>query len=149
VQEEALRVLAEDGSRHMMTLSQRRYSLEFEGQDFCVLDHWNGDARRSVKTLSGGETFLASLSLALALAGRLAELSPERRSSQTLQSLFLDEGFGTLDAEALEVAVTALETLQGGERMVGVVTHIPELAERMPARVQVSSAGGLARLSVG
>jgi exonuclease SbcC len=149
VQEEALRVLAEDGSRHMMTLSQRRYSLEFEGQDFCVLDHWNGDARRSVKTLSGGETFLASLSLALALAGRLAELSPERRSSQTLQSLFLDEGFGTLDAEALEVAVTALETLQGGERMVGVVTHIPELAERMPARVQVSSSGGLARLSVG
>jgi DNA repair protein SbcC/Rad50 len=148
VQEEALRVLAEDGSRHMTTLSQGRYSLECDGQDFCVVDHWNGDLRRSVKTLSGGETFLASLSLALALAGRFADLSAEGRSGEALQSLFLDEGFGTLDAEALEVVVSAIEALQGGERMIGVVTHIPELAERLPGRIQVSSKGGCASVSV-
>ncbi len=137
VQEEALRFLAEDGSRHLHRLSQGRYSLVCEEQEFGVVDHWNADSRRSVKTLSGGETFLASLSLALALAESLARLSAEGRAGEALESLFLDEGFGTLDAETLDVVVDAIEALQGGERMVGIVTHIPELAERLPARLEV------------
>jgi exonuclease SbcC len=137
VQEEALRLLAEDGSRHLNTLSQGRYSLVCEDQEFAVLDHWNADSRRSVKTLSGGETFLASLALALALAESLARLSAEGRAGEALESLFLDEGFGTLDAETLDVVVQAIEALHGGQRMVGIVTHIPELAERMPARLEV------------
>ena len=147
VQEEALRVLAEDGSRHLRTLSQGRYSLASDSQDFFVVDHWNADMQRSVKTLSGGETFLASLALALALAERLAELSAEGRAGETLESLFLDEGFGTLDAETLDVVVQAIEALHGGHRMVGVVTHIPDLAERLPARVNVSRSGASATVS--
>ncbi|MFI5006126.1 MAG: SbcC/MukB-like Walker B domain-containing protein, partial [Solirubrobacterales bacterium] len=137
VQEEALRLLAEDGSRHLHMLSQGRYSLVCEEQEFAVVDHWNADSRRSVKTLSGGETFLASLALALALAESLARLSAEGRAGEALESLFLDEGFGALDAETLDVVVQAIEALQGGQRMVGIVTHIPELAERMPARLEV------------
>jgi DNA repair protein SbcC/Rad50 len=137
VQEEALRILAQDGSRHLRQLSQGRYSLCCEAQEFFVLDHWNADSRRSVKTLSGGESFLASLALALALAESLAELSALGRAGEALESLFLDEGFGTLDPETLSQVVQALEQLQGGQRMVGLVTHIPELAEQMPARVEV------------
>lgn len=137
VQEEAMRLLAEDGSRHLRTLSQGRYSLVCAEQEFAVLDHWNADSRRSVKTLSGGETFLASLALALALAESLSRLSAEGRAGEALESLFLDEGFGTLDAETLDVVVQAIEALHGGQRMVGIVTHIPELAERMPARLEV------------
>jgi exonuclease SbcC len=148
VQEEAMRVLAEDGSRHLRTLSQGRYSLECEAQDFCVVDHWNADMRRSVRTLSGGETFVASLALALALAERLAELSVAGRAGESLESLFLDEGFGTLDPETLDLVVQALETLHGGQRMVGVVTHIQELAERLPARLQIARSAEGARVEV-
>lgn len=148
VQIEALRLLAEDGSRHLRGLSQGRYSLESESQDFLVVDHWNADQRRSVRTLSGGESFLASLALALALAERLAELSVEGRAGETLESLFLDEGFGTLDPEALDLVVQAIEALQGGRRLVGVITHIQSLAERLPARVEVARASAGAQLSL-
>jgi exonuclease SbcC len=148
VQEEALRFLAEDGSRHLHLLSQGRYSLVCEEQEFAVVDHWNADCRRSVRTLSGGETFLASLSLALALAESLARLSAEGRAGEALESLFLDEGFGTLDAETLDVVVDAIEALHGGERMVGIVTHIPELAERLPARLEVKRGASSATAAV-
>ncbi len=137
VQEEALALLAQDGSRHLETLSQGRYALVCREQEFSVLDRWNGDSERSVRTLSGGESFLASLALALALAESLARLSAQGSAAETLDSLFLDEGFGSLDADTLDVAVQALDALQGGRRTVGVVTHIQELAERLPARVEV------------
>jgi exonuclease SbcC len=136
VQEEALRVLAEDGTRHLEELSGGRYAFDVEGQDFLVVDHWNADAARSVKTLSGGETFLASLALALALAERLPGLAGAQ-GQVTLESLFLDEGFGTLDAETLEVVAQALEALRSGNRMVCLITHVRELAERMPVRIEV------------
>jgi exonuclease SbcC len=136
VQEEALLVLAEDGTRHLEELSGGRYAFDVEGQDFLVVDHWNADETRSVKTLSGGETFLASLALALALAERLPGLAGAQ-GQVTLESLFLDEGFGTLDAETLEVVAQALEALRSGNRMVCLITHVRELAERMPARIEV------------
>jgi exonuclease SbcC len=143
VQEEALRVLAADGSLHLLALSQGRYSLGYADQDFHVIDHWNADRQRSVKTLSGGETFLASLALALALAERLADLAAEGRAGDRLESLFLDEGFGTLDPETLDLVVQAIETLHGGNRLVGVVTHLTDLAERLPARVMVTGGHGV------
>jgi exonuclease SbcC len=152
IQEEALRRLAAFGSRHLARLSQKRYELRLGAgeeqdaaraeQDFFVVDLWNGDAVRSVKTLSGGETFLASLALALALAESLAQLSAEGRAADVLESLFLDEGFGTLDTETLDVVVSALDALHGGQRMVGIVTHVRELAERLPARLEVVRQGG-------
>jgi len=148
IQEEALRVLAEDGSKHLDSLSQGRYALACAEQEFSVVDHWNADEVRSVKTLSGGESFLASLALALALAERLASFSAEGKAQQRLESLFLDEGFGMLDRETLDVVVQGIEALHGGERMVGVITHIPELAERMPVRVEVAKQHGRATLSL-
>jgi exonuclease SbcC len=119
-----------------------------EDQEFAVVDHWNADRHRSVKTLSGGETFLASLALALALAEGLVELAAEDRAHEALESLFLDEGFGTLDPETLAQVVQALDALHGGRRLVGVVTHIPELAAQLPARVEVRREEGTARLRV-
>jgi exonuclease SbcC len=148
IQEEALRRLAEDGSRHLEALSQRRYSLVVEEQEFAVVDHWNADRQRSVKTLSGGETFLASLALALALAEGLAGLAAEGHAGDALESLFLDEGFGTLDPETLGQVIQALDALHGGERMVGVVTHIPELAAQLPARVEVGRGEGTATITL-
>ena len=158
IQEEALGRLAEDGSRHLAMLSQGRYALRLgsgdaaEGaraeQDFFVVDHWNADGVRSVKTLSGGETFLASLALALALAESLARLSAGGRAVQALDSLFLDEGFGTLDGGTLDTVVSALDALHGGQRLVGVVTHVRELAERMPARLEVRRKGSTATATV-
>jgi exonuclease SbcC len=101
-----------------------------------------------VRTLSGGETFLASLALAMALAESLASLSAEGRAGEALESLFLDEGFGTLDPETLDVVVQAIETLQGGRRLIGVITHIAELAQRLPARVEVGRSAAGATLTL-
>ena len=147
IQEEALARLAEGGSRHLAKLSQNRYALRLGSgteeataraeQDFFVVDAWNTDSIRSVRTLSGGETFLASLALALALAESLTDLGAESRATDALESLFLDEGFGTLDSDTLDVVVGALDALHGGDRMVGIVTHVRELAERLPARLEV------------
>lgn len=142
VQSEALRVLAENGSRRLQDLSGGRYRLRVNdnGQDFEAIDQWNADDRRSVKTLSGGETFLASLALALALAESLPGLAPDR--NMTLDAIFLDEGFGSLDPEALDRAADALDYLRDGTRMVCVVTHLQDLAQRMPARVVVTKSEG-------
>ena len=158
IQEEALARLAEAGSRHLAKLSQNRYTLRLGSgteeqaaraeQDFYVVDAWNGDAIRSVRTLSGGETFLASLALALALAESLAELGAESRASEALDSLFLDEGFGSLDSETLDTVVGALDTLHGGSRMVAIVTHVRDLAERLPSRVEVRRQGQSAIVSI-
>jgi exonuclease SbcC len=143
-----MRLLTEDGARHLMLLSQGRYSLLYDGSDFLVADHWNADRERSVKTLSGGETFLAALSLSLALAERIVGMAAQAGGGAALECLFVDEGFGALDAESLEAAVQALETLQGGNRMVGVVTHLQQLAERLPARLCVETDAGKARVVV-
>ena len=158
IQEEALSRLAEAGSRHLQELSQKRYSLRLGSgteetaaradQDFFVVDASHGDAIRSVRTLSGGETFLASLALALALAESLAELGAEGRAADALESLFLDEGFGALDTDTLDTVVSALDTLHGGDRMVGIVTHVRELAERLPARIEVGRQGAAATVRV-
>jgi exonuclease SbcC len=140
VQSEALRILADNGSDRLQELSAGRYRLAVSdaGQDFEVIDQWNGDDRRSVRTLSGGETFLASLALALALAESLPGLAAGR--SFALDSIFLDEGFGSLDPDALGLAADALDALRASHRMVCVITHLKELADRLPARVLVHKA---------
>ncbi|MFN2544863.1 MAG: AAA family ATPase [Actinomycetota bacterium] len=130
LQAEALQVLAAAGSERLATLSGGRYRLTCAGDEFSVVDTWNGDEERSVRTLSGGETFLASLCLALALSEQVRSLSVTERAR--LDSLFLDEGFGTLDPEALRIVVDAIEQLAGDGRLVGVITHVRELAEQFP-----------------
>ncbi len=127
--------LAERASLRLLALSDGAFSLMTDGRDFQIRDHRNADEIRSSRTLSGGETFLTSLSLALALADSITDLAAT--STPPLGSMFLDEGFGTLDAETLDVVATAIEDLGASGRLIGIVTHIPDLAERIPARVEV------------
>jgi len=134
--EEVVQALVERASERLFELSGGQYSIESDDMDFQVRDHRNGDELRDARTLSGGETFLASLALALALADSLHAMAPE--GTPPLESLFLDEGFGTLDPETLDVVAAAIEELGASGRMVGIITHIRELAERMPVRFEVT-----------
>ncbi len=138
--DEALRGLVAGASELLDRLSAGQYALTTSPDgDLLVVDRVNADETRSVRSLSGGETFQASLALALALADRIADLAAD--GAATLESIFLDEGFGTLDPETLDVVAGTIESLGGGERVVGIVTHVPELAERMPVRFRVRKIG--------
>jgi exonuclease SbcC len=147
VEDEALRILAEDGSRQLLELSGGRYTLQADGRDFYAVDRWNADERRHVRTLSGGETFLASLALAVALAERLPELAGSGGQA-TMESLFLDEGFGSLDEATRDVVADALEALRLTGRLVCIITHVRELAERLPAQVEVNKSEAGSQLSL-
>ena len=133
--EEALDLLVEGASRTLRELSGDQYDLGHDKGEFFVIDHHDAGLRRAVRTLSGGETFQASLALALALSEQLAGVSA---ASAGLESIMLDEGFGTLDAATLDTVAATLENLAArGDRMVGVVTHVAALAERVPVRFEV------------
>ncbi|MGI8521018.1 MAG: AAA family ATPase [Actinomycetota bacterium] len=134
--EEALRRLVDGATRTLNELSTGQYSMTLSDTgEFLVIDHHNADETRSAKTLSGGETFLASLSLALSLSDQLSELATQ--GAARLDAIFLDEGFGTLDADTLETVAATVENLAATGRMVGIVTHVRELAERVPLQFRV------------
>ncbi len=133
----ALDVLVADASQSLSELSGGQFELTHDDGEFLVVDHADADAHRPVKTLSGGETFQASLALALALSAQMSTLAA--RGAARLDSIFLDEGFGTLDETTLDVVASTLENLATrGDRMVGVITHVPALAERVPVRFSVT-----------
>ena len=137
---EALGELVTGASITLRELSQGAYSLTLnEANEFMIIDHREADAIRPARTLSGGETFQASLALALALADHLGQFASGGASK--LESIFLDEGFGTLDEDSLEVVAATLETLANGDRVVGLVTHVKELAARVPVRYEVRKTG--------
>lgn len=140
----ALDDLVARATERLLVLSGGQYSLESSDGDLWIRDHRNADELRGVRTLSGGETFLASLALALALSESIAEMAVE--GGPRIESMFLDEGFGTLDPDALDLVATALEELSAG-RLIGVVTHIRELADRMPVRFEVSKDAKTARVT--
>ena len=124
-------------------LTSDRYQLKVESiGKLTVVDRWNANDERPVETLSGGESFLTSLALALALS----ELS---RGRAQINSLFLDEGFGTLDSETLDVAIAALEGLQMQGRSIFLISHVGELTRRIPVRIAVNKMGnGSSRVRV-
>lgn len=124
-------VLARRASAILQLVTDGRYDLRLEAGDYLVADAWAGGELRSARTLSGGESFVASLALALALSDTLA-------GSAALGALFLDEGFGTLDRVTLDAVTGVLESLTTEGRMVGVITHVPELSARLPARLVVA-----------
>ncbi|OOF26311.1 AAA family ATPase [Salinivibrio sp. IB872] len=129
--------LVEIANEHLASLSPR-YALQTVPDSLLalqVVDHDMGDEVRSVESLSGGESFLVSLSLALALASLAAD-------TRQLGSLFIDEGFGTLDPDSLEMALSCLDTLQADGRQIGVISHVSTLVERIGAQVRVDSQGG-------
>lgn len=116
-----------------------RYQLQCQANDSLsleVLDTWQGDTARDVKTLSGGESFLMSLALALALSDLVS-------NKTSIDSLFLDEGFGTLDNNTLEVALDALDNLNASGKMIGVISHVDALKERIGVQIQVKKLSGL------
>ena len=127
----------------LMTMSSGQYELkrqeqsenrkEKAGLDLNVIDHYNG-TERSVKTLSGGESFQASLSLALGLSDEIQASAGGIR----LDSMFVDEGFGSLDEESLSQAVKALSSLADGHRMVGIISHVAELKDRIENKIIVN-----------
>lgn len=124
-----------DGANDLMAeLSEGGYSLYSDDKgSFSIVDHHNADEMRPVSTLSGGETFLVSQALALSLAETLSAAG-----GAGLDAIILDEGFGTLDEESLDTVATVLEELAGRGLMVGVITHVKELAARAPVRFEVS-----------
>lgn len=116
-----------------------RYQIkrrENEGLALAVLDTWQGDIERDTKTLSGGESFLVSLALALALSDLVSHKT-------SIDSLFLDEGFGTLDSETLDVALDALDNLNASGKMIGVISHIEAMKERITTQLKVTKKSGL------
>ena len=142
-QQFTLDVLLGYANRHLQDLS-RRYHLQRIPNTLAlmVLDQDMGDEMRSVHSLSGGESFLVSLALALALAS----LSSNR---VRVESLFIDEGFGSLDADTLRVAMDALDGLQAMGRKVGVISHVQEMTERINAKILVRrTTGGKSQLSI-
>ncbi|MFD1303062.1 SbcC/MukB-like Walker B domain-containing protein, partial [Methylobacterium marchantiae] len=123
-------------NEHLLALSPRYRLVRGEAATLAlhVLDRDMGEEVRATRSLSGGERFLVSLALALALSGL------EGRES-FVDTLFIDEGFGSLDAETLDLAVDALETLQGRGRKVGVITHVAAMIERIAVQVRVEKRG--------
>lgn len=141
--EEAFRGLVEGASVRMKEWTNR-YTLQWDDGAFYAIDHDNGGERRRAETLSGGETFLASLSLALQLSEEILRTV----GAVQIDSLFIDEGFGTLDAEALEIVTDAIESLRSGGRMVGIITHIRDLTERLPGCIEIEKGLGQSRWQV-
>ncbi len=127
--------LIEHANIHLESLA-RRYRLARGGSELglLVIDTQMGDERRSVHSLSGGETFLVSLALALALASMA---SGELR----IETLFIDEGFGSLDPQSLSQAMDALDALQSQGRRVGVISHVQDMHERIPVQIRVAPRG--------
>lgn len=148
--------VADAANMRLKMMSRGRYLLQRTmdrarknsagGLELEVLDNYTGIAR-GVGTLSGGETFLASLSLALGLA----DVVQSYAGGIHLDTILVDEGFGTLDPEALDMAIRALIDLQKGGRLVGIISHVPELKERIDARLEVSTTkhGSSAQFKVG
>lgn len=135
--------LTADASRILVELSGGQYSFRHnEKFEFDIVDHGNADETRSSKTLSGGETFLASLALALALSDQISELAAA--GAARLESIFLDEGFGSLDADTLDTVAATIEELGAKGRTVGLVTHVRDLAERIPVQFRVSKTSATA-----
>lgn len=142
-----LEEVAAAASERLLPMTDGRYTLVHTdvgtdgrrraGLGLAVQDAWTG-LQRDTATLSGGETFLASLALALGLADTVAADAGGAR----IDALFVDEGFGTLDEDALEEVMDVLDGLRAGGRLVGVVSHVAELRQRIPAQVVVHKARG-------
>ncbi|MDX5482998.1 MAG: ATP-binding cassette family protein, partial [Hymenobacteraceae bacterium] len=136
--------LVELANRHLQKLNDR-YRIQKSSEEdleLLIVDTYQAEAIRPMNTLSGGESFLVSLALALGLsdlAGRRTQIN----------SLFIDEGFGTLDADTLDAAVSTLENLQASGKMIGIISHVEALKERISTQIKVKKqAGGVSKVEV-
>ena len=133
---EQMNGVARQASERLQTLTRGRYALKLtEDGGFLMRDDHNGGVTRPVSTLSGGETFLTSLALALSLSAHI-----QLRGRYPLEFFFLDEGFGSLDPDSLDVVVTTLEKLHLERMSIGIISHVPELRQRLQRRLIVEPA---------
>lgn len=133
IAEERLRYVAAKASATLGMMTKFRYALELDTEaGFIIRDQLNGGAHRMVTSLSGGETFLTSLSLALALSEQI-----QLKGQSPLEFFFLDEGFGMLDQDLLDMVIDSLERLSSSERVIGLISHVPEMRSRISRRLIV------------
>jgi exonuclease SbcC len=147
-----LEEVAAAASERLLRMTAGRYSLVHtdarrgggrSGLGLLACDGWTG-VDRDTSTLSGGEIFLASLALALGLA----DVVTAEAGGARIEALFVDEGFGSLDEDTLEEVMTVLDSLREGGRMVGIVSHVAELRQRIPAQVRVRKGQAGSHLTV-
>ncbi len=135
ISEERMRYIAREASETLGELTKFRYAIELDSENgFVIRDNANGGVLRSVASLSGGETFLTSLSLALALSSQL-----QLKGQSPLEFFFLDEGFGTLDNTLLDTVIDSLERLSSSKRVIGLISHVPEMKNRINRRLIVDA----------
>lgn len=134
IADEYLKDVANSAKSRVLELTGGRYGLLYRG-DFYVTDNLKGGAERKVSSLSGGETFLVSLSLALALAFEIS-----KKALKPIDFFFLDEGFGTLDEELIETVTDSLEKLRRADLTVGLISHVSELKNRIASKLFVKGA---------
>ena len=132
VAEEFMEYIVDVASVKLQTLLDGRYDLEFRNNEFIVVDNFNDGNVRTVSTLSGGEIFVVSLCLALSISESIVSLS-----NRSFDFFFLDEGFGALDAELCETVVSSLTKLQSQNIVIGVISHVPELQERIKNKIVI------------
>lgn len=131
-----LKYVSKEASKKLKDITRGRYALEINSSgNFIMRDDFNGGSRRATDTLSGGETFLTSLSLALALSSQI-----QLKGSAPLEFFFLDEGFGSLDKDLLEIVIDSLEKLHNDKLRVGIISHVEELKSRVPVKLIVNPA---------
>ncbi|MEO0734214.1 MAG: SbcC/MukB-like Walker B domain-containing protein, partial [Bacteroidota bacterium] len=143
-----LQRLIEAGNHHLHQINPR-YRMTYvppaggaENLEISVVDTYHDDNRRTMATLSGGETFLVSLALALGLS----ELASGR---SLIESLFIDEGFGTLDGKTLDQAMNTLEQLQASGKTIGLISHVPQLRERITCKIELVPVGdGFSKINI-
>ena len=149
----AIEALMRDASAHLQRLTHGRYvfDIAYRGRAITlqIVDHEDQRRARPTHSLSGGETFLASLAIALALSQGFRTVATGRAVQTSTECLILDEGFGTLDREGVQMVTETLQELRGEEgRMVGIITHVEEVAAAMPMRIEVRKGGRTSEITV-
>ena len=149
----AIEALMRDASAHLQRLTHGRYvfDIAYRGRAITlqIVDHEDQRRARPAHSLSGGETFLASLAIALALSQGFRTVATGRAAQTSTECLILDEGFGTLDREGVQMVTETLQELRGEEgRMVGIITHVEEVAAAMPMRIEVRKGGRTSEITV-
>ena len=141
--EEYLQEITVSANQKLDMLMDGRYTLRFENKEFYVEDNFNDGKTRPASTLSGGETFVVSLSLALSISDAISMLS-----SRSMDFFFLDEGFGTLDAELCSVVISSLYKLESQNLKIGLISHVAELEESVKNRVYVTKGVGGSKIKI-
>ena len=143
VAEEYLQEITDSANQKLSLLLDGKYLIEYKNKEFVIQDNFNDGIIRSASTLSGGETFLVSLSLALAISDSISMLS-----SRNIEFFFLDEGFGTLDPELCETVVSALYKLESKNLNIGLISHIAELEEAIKNKVYITKTNLGSKISI-